>query len=71
MRGKYLKTVLVIALAGVLLCCYGYKKPDKESSKDGTIGSASSELSSKCSQMDHYKCPVENFIQTHKYPHLE
>ena len=71
MRGKYLTTVLVIALVGVFLCCNACKKSGKESSKDGTTGSENSELSTKCSQINHPKCPVEEFVQTHKYPRPE
>ena len=65
---KYLTAVLVIALVGLFLWGNGCKKSGKESSKEGTTGSANSELSTKCSQIDNPKCPVEDFAQTHKYP---
>ncbi len=68
---KYLTAVLVIALVGLFLCCNGCKKSGKESSKNGTTSSATSELSTKCSQIDDPKCPVEDFAHTHKYPDPE
>ncbi len=68
MSKKYLMTVMVLAFVAVFLCCNGCKKSGKESSKDGTTGSATNELSTKCNQTDHPKCPVEEFAQTHKYP---
>ena len=71
MNRKYLTAVLVIVLVGLFLCGNGCKKSGKESSKNGTTGDATSEISTKCSQIDNPKCPVEDFAQTHKYPHPE